>query len=390
LYELIVGGVIANDGDPTLASHVDAATRREDERVGRSRSRRVAAHSGARVGDAHRLRAAHRFLLDAGDADSDLGMADALYEYGFMRMRPEVLGWGEEAGALGRAIGHPLTPAALATAGLGAWIRGDLVTMHRLGQKALDVTDELGLPLGLTTANLIGVHAMATGRLDEAQEWLARSLETHDADAKTGAAARVLHRSCAVCDLLRVPRQVRFVPELLASIPDSPTPHGAYAWYGAAEAIMNEDPLEARRRARRALDEAEVTGAWFVTGIAGASVASIDARHGEVDAAAAAAYRWLLPWWRRSGEYSALWTLLPSIAQPLDRLGRPRTAAVLLGAVTAPGSGHEVFGDDALRLADLATRLEGPLGDDFADARAEGAGLDVEAAAALAASELES
>ena len=49
------------------------------------------------------------------------------------------------------------------------------------------------------------------------------------------------------------------------------------------------------------------------------------------------------------------------IAQLLDRLESPRAAGILLGAVTAPGSGHEVFGDDALRLADLATRLESAL-----------------------------
>ncbi len=65
-----------------------------------------------------------------------------------------------------------------------------------------------------------------------------------------------------------------------------------------------------------------------------------------------------------------LWTLLRSIAQLLHRLGKPRAAAVLLGAVTAPGSGHEVFGDDALLLAELAGRLEVELGDDFTVARA--------------------
>ena len=334
------------------------------------------------------LRAAHRFLVETADADGDLRLVEALYDYGFLRMKPEVLGWGEEAALLGRAVGHPLTPNALATAGLGAWKRGDLVAMQRLGQEALDVTAELRLPLGLTVANLIGVAAMVTGRLDEAQEWLARSLETHDAAAKPvqrlmAATDRVLSATYSGSGGTSV-----LVEELLASIPEGPTPHGAYAWHGAGEAVMRDDPLEARRRAQRALDEAEVTGAWFVTGIAGTLAASIDARHGEVDAAVAA-YRWLLPWWRRSGEYSVLWTLLRSIAQLLERLGKPRAAAVLLGAVTAPGSGHEVFGDDALLLADLATRLEADLGEDFTVARAEGSGLDVEAAAALAASELE-
>jgi hypothetical protein len=334
------------------------------------------------------LRAAHRFLVETGDADSDLQMVAALDDYGFMRMKPEVLGWGEEAAALGRAVGHPLTPNALASAALGAWKRGDLLELQRLGQEALEVTAELGLPLGLTVANVVGVHAMVTGRLDEAQEWFARSLETHDAATKPVQRLMTMTDRVLSATYSASPDIGRLVEELIANIPEGPTPHGAYAWHGAGEAIMNEDPPEARRRAQRALDEAEITGAWFVTGIAGTLAASIDARHGEVDAAVAA-YRWLLPWWRRSGEYSVLWTLLRSIAQLLDRLGKPRAAAVLLGAVTAPGSGHEVFGDDALLLADLAGRLEVELGDDFRVARAEGAGMDVEAAAALASSELE-
>ena len=230
---------------------------------------------------------------------------------------------------------------------------------------------------------------MVTGRLDEAQEWLTRSLETHDADAKpfmrlVSAADRVLSATYSGSR-----DNGPLIAELLASIPESPTAHGAYAWYGAAEAIINEDPLEARRRAqRRARRGRERGGMVRHRDKRASSSASIDARHGEVDAAVAA-YRWLLPWWRRAGEYSVLWTLLRSIAQLLDRLGKPRAAAVLLGAVAAPGSGHDVFGDDALRLADLATRLEASLGDDFAVARAQGAGLDVGAAAALAAAELE-
>ena len=36
----------------------------------------------------------HRFLVETADADTDLRMVDALYDYGFLRMKPEVLGWG--------------------------------------------------------------------------------------------------------------------------------------------------------------------------------------------------------------------------------------------------------------------------------------------------------
>jgi hypothetical protein len=74
----------------------------------------------------------------------------------------------------------------------------------------------------------------------------------------------------------------------------------------------------------------------------------------------------------------------------LERMGRHRPSAVLLAAVLAPGAGHEVFGDDAVRLADLKARLEPELGDEFTAASREGAALTVEEAAQLAAVELDS
>ena len=334
------------------------------------------------------VRAAQRFMFESGDADGSLRLIVALGDYGFFRMRPEVLAWGEEAAELGRATSHPATPAALALAGLAAWKRGDLDELARLSDEAIAATEELQLPVGLHAANLAGVRGLVSGQLDEAEHWFAIALEAPDADAApvqwlVTATDRALAAAYA-----KSPQSLDLTEALVARIPDHPTPHGAYAWHGAAEAVMDDDPAEARRRAQRALDEAEETGAWFVTGVAGTLAASIDARRGDVRSAVTA-YRWLLPWWRRAGEWSVLWTLLRSMAILLERMGRHRPSAVLLAAVLAPGAGHEVFGDDAVRLAELKARLEPALGEDFSLASEEGAALSVEEAAQLAAAELE-
>ena len=79
-----------------------------------------------------------------------------------------------------------------------------------------------------------------------------------------------------------------------------------------------------RARFARALELAEQTDASFVTGIAGASKASIDARVGD-PTVAAAEYRRLITHWRRAGMWSTQWTMLRSIAGLLARLGRTAT-----------------------------------------------------------------
>ena len=131
---------------------------------------------------------------------------------------------------------------------------------------------------------------------------------------------------------------------------ETSTPYAAYVWYCAGEADCSRVDVErARERLARAAQLAERTDASFVTGIAGASKASIDARIGD-PVAAAADYRRLIMHWRRAGMWSTQWTMLRSIAGLLDRLGRHRDAAVLEGAVRATAAGHRIFGADEVAL----------------------------------------
>jgi hypothetical protein len=77
--------------------------------------------------------------------------------------------------------------------------------------------------------------------------------------------------------------------------------------------------------------------------------------------------------------------MLRSVALLLERLDRPREAAVLTAAVTNEGFGHALFGDDAVAIAGLSSRLRQRLGDDgWEAATAEGRSLDGEAVVELA------
>jgi hypothetical protein len=129
-------------------------------------------------------------------------------------------------------------------------------------------------------------------------------------------------------------------------------------------------------RFRRALALAEVSGTLFVASTAGASAASIEARHGD-PAAAIAQYRQLLVHGQRAGVRVLQWTMLRTVATLLLRVGAHEAAAVLLGAVTSTSSGHEVFGADAERLAAAELAVRAALGDDAVD-RAVGRGRQMD------------
>ena len=72
------------------------------------------------------LRAAQRYLLEARDHDALLRLALALRDYGYYRLRPEVLRWAVAAAELAeQAGGDPRVADAYAIAAQEAWHRGE-------------------------------------------------------------------------------------------------------------------------------------------------------------------------------------------------------------------------------------------------------------------------
>jgi hypothetical protein len=175
------------------------------------------------------------------------------------------------------------------------------------------------------------------------------------------------------------------VDELLAGLtPSTPDLAASWAWYVAGETVVHADPPLAAVRLERSTELARTCGSPFLLGIAGASAASIEARHGD-PSVAIAEYRWLLAHWQRTGIRVVQWNMLRAVTELLLRTGCLQAAAVLLGAVTTSEAGHAVYGEDSRRLAALADALESQLGTEaFASAMAEGRSLDDDGAVAVA------
>lgn len=336
----------------------------------------------AALGD---LRVAQRWLAGHGTHDERLRFCAQLRDYGFYRMRPEVLGWAEDAARAAEAEGmvDGLVRAAWVAASLEAWKRGDVGRGVELVGRARASMPDGDDPEHAVLEGL-GHHHLVMGRLEEAVGYHDAALRTERARTDElcrleSHGGRVLARGYA-----GDPATDGDVDELLGSLHEgSPRLGASWAWYAAGEVVLDRDPRLAQERLRRSVELADAVGASFLTVIAGASAASIEARLGDPERALRD-YRWLLALGQRSGVHVLQWTMLRAVAELLVRLGDHATAAVVLGGVTHTGSGNEVFGADAQRLAAVRAAVEGALGEAEAAARiAEGAACDDDAAVAL-------
>jgi predicted ATPase len=323
------------------------------------------------------LRSALVWGLDHGDVHLAARLVVALLDYGIMRLRPDVLAWSEDVTAADLDDRDPLAASVWVVAAYAAWMAGDVDEMRTRGTRALRAGEQAGDVPPEAVLNWAN-SALFEGRLDEASARYRRAVEAASGDRVRELMARGTQLlalgyagEATVDDMAEA---------LLAEVGEAVTPHCAYVWYCAGEAVLSDDVERARARYTRALELAARTNTSFVTGLAGASKASIDARLGDPEEAAQD-YRRLIMHWRRAGMWSTQWTMLRSIAGLLARLGRPHDAAVLVGALRATQAGHRIFGTDEVALTELDAELRETLGVEAHEAaRRDGAALDGDAA----------
>ena len=313
------------------------------------------------------LQQAFATASDHCDADLALAVVVESRDLAFDAMLPEPMTWGERAGELGAVAGHPLTGDGFAIAALGHWKMGDLHAMRRLLERAVLESQRLDLGDRYELLGALGTEDLAHGELDRAAQRLARSLRTPEAVddlhrlAEGGATLAIIHGYAH-------DRQAETdVSWLLDDVePRSGAAPQSWCWYAAGECAIDSEPALARERLERAVALARRSGATFVEGVAGASLASVAVREGRRQEAIEH-YRWLLPTWLRAGVSAPFRTMLRSVIELLVAAGLDEPAAKLLGAVMQPDSGNDVIGDDDRRLRAIEATVRGRLGDQRTD-----------------------
>jgi predicted ATPase/DNA-binding SARP family transcriptional activator len=331
------------------------------------------------------LRVAQRSLYEAGDADRLIRFSLALRDYGYYRLRPEVLGWaGATAEVASRAGADPRIADVLAIASLEAWNRGEHARADELARRGRAAMDVSGQPT-FHVLTMLGYGAMHRGHLTEARSWLEAAMDTDIARQDElrrveSHAGRALVRAYAGDAGAGAD-----IDDLLASLhPGTPPVAASWAWYVAGEAAIHDDPPLAAERHRQSAALARRCGASFLVGIAGASEASIEARYGD-PAVAMTQYRWLLDHWQRAGIRVVQWNMLRAVTELLVRAGAFRPATVLLAAVTSTQAGHAIYGEDIQRMAAVDDAIRSHLTtSEHREAFAEGRRLDDDGAVAVA------
>jgi hypothetical protein len=322
------------------------------------------------------LRSALGWLLDHGEIELAGRLVTSLRDYGILRLRPDVLTWSDRVLAADPDDRITTAPLVWGVASYASWMAGDLAESGVRSRRAIDVVERRGAELSAEVLTTQGSYELFVGNLAESAAWYGRAADAADRDGDHAQWIFAAGSQLLALGYAGDPAVAALATLLLERVGDAPTPHAAYAWYCAGESDLAIDVERARYRLTRALEIAAATSASFVTGIAGTSKASIDARTGD-PLEAAAEYRRLIVHWHRAGMWSTQWTTLRSIAGLLARLGRHEDAAVLEGAVRGTEAGHRIFGADEVALVELGAGLRAALGDErYESARRRGALLD--------------
>ena len=306
------------------------------------------------------LRGAHAWARRAGRQDLTSSLSAAVGWFAFFRMQTDLLAWAEHIPEVPGPHAGPAFVEALATAGRGAWMRGDLDRAEALAEQARTVAGE-------DARARHGWHLMANvalfrGDLGRAAHGYLRAEVL--AEAVEDRFHTALLRGCRalVCSYAGDSETALTLAEDASIAAEGVANPSALAWtlYVLGEVLAATDPGRALSQLERADAVAATVGAEFVRGVAGLTAASLHGRYGEPTAAALALAA-LLDRWVRGGNRRQLWTTMREVAAVLVRLERWGAAAVVLAAIERSDAEH-LWGSDAERLARLGEQLAARLG----------------------------
>jgi predicted ATPase/DNA-binding SARP family transcriptional activator len=288
-----------------------------------SRCRVVAEEIGTRMLGADEARVDRRLRaeLDNLRAARDLASFDdrvaitlSVNQVATWRDLREIWFWATELAADARLSGHPSRPAVFAAAAEAARLTGELDEAERLAREAIDAGDQIR---GWST---LGIVAHFRGDFAAAREgWLrAAAVRSPDEASFVGSAALAAAYEGDRASARSLLERARATSRCGS--------HRAFVAYVEGELLPSPQAIACYSAAIR---EAASVGCSFIEGVARVSLASAQARTGDV-AGAADGLAYLIEFWRRTGQATQLWTTARNAAELLASAGRPLTAALLL------------------------------------------------------------
>ena len=313
--------------------------------------------------DLDNLRAAHRWMLQAGQADLALQLARGLRYYMLFRFRDEVVAWGEASLDLSGVEQQPLFAEVCGGVGEGLTARGEMAAALSLATRGLNQLSDPDDPRRMYPLRVAGMVALYVGRLDDGfreHTEMLRLARMHDHPYEAGMALLGLAQSRTYAG--EPDRGLFFADEQMRVVQPLGNPSMlALAWYDQAEALSSIDATRAIEPYQRSIQLAGSAGSTFVEGIALVGLASL-LGGSQQPAVALPLFRSIITRWRRMGIWHHQWTTLRNLVQLFIRIGSSESAAVLVGAINAGNTATAAFGSDAELMEAAADRLRTVLG----------------------------
>ena len=310
-------------------------------------------------GELPNLRAAWDLAGARGDVDARAELVVRLDDVLVYRGLLDLSTWALELADDPALDGHPRRIEVLGSAADSAWLGGDLDRSVELADRAIaeattpDQARRAHEALG-STALFRGDPIVATDRWEEA------------AAMGTDVAARALGPAALGALYGGDEDRARaLLDRAMAVTADHGAPsHRAFAVYAAAEMAAGADPDAAIDLYGQAIALARSVGATFVEGVASVGLVRLWGASGR-RRQALEGYRTLLAAWRRSGNWTQVWTTMRNLAGLLAEAGQSEAAVTLLAAAAAAPEAPDVQVDVvAAELAALEAGLADALGPD--------------------------
>jgi predicted ATPase/DNA-binding SARP family transcriptional activator len=304
------------------------------------------------------LRSAHQWALVHGP-ELAMRLSAALFVYGEAGAPSEVPAWA------GRAAGvttqDPLLPVVLAAAA-GTRFSGDLTHAAAHARRALCAVAENDPARRYPLCALADI-ALFEGRLIDAVQLYTTQADLAEAAGDTYFAAYATANSSLPHTYqgdIRAAVQLADRAKQLGTAIANPTTL-AWADYALAEALLEEQPDQARLALDSAVAHARIARNRFVLGVILISAGSLHTRHGDSTHAAVLLGE-AIDHWSQAGNWTQQWITIRHVIDLLVRLGVHEDAAVLYGALTESTTATKAYGPDATRLRSHADTLRTELG----------------------------
>ncbi|MEM7140411.1 MAG: adenylate/guanylate cyclase domain-containing protein [Actinomycetota bacterium] len=309
------------------------------------------------------LRAAHARAVDRNDHDAALGMANALWDVGFMGLNYEVFDWAERA-ADRAPDDHPTLAAVAGIVALGAWARDERSKGTEYAEMALSAEERTGGPhtlpvrLAMLNSSAYTVHRKDTGEVYE--ELVAASNGTKEPYWIVNAMV-VASIGQSMAGDANGARDVAADALRLARKSDNPSSI-AWALFALGTAAEDLDHAYAASCLSEAINVARDVDNRWVTAMAQTSLASTR-RRADDPAGAATQLIELLDLWIKVGHQSHAWHAVRLAALILGEAGQTDAMLLLDRAAQAADFVMPMTSDQRRELAErseLAVKATDP------------------------------